>query len=105
MKLTLTLVVILALVSVSQAAIVKTIGEYSIDVTADTASPASPGLTAYIVTVKTVQGLYGADARVDALNGAYLNQEWGYDGTAPTPSADIGPGQPFRSLTPAAEGR
>lgn len=95
MKLALSLVVILGLAVISQAAIVQTVGTVSVDVTADTITPASAGLTAFIVTISSPVGIYAVDGRIDATTG-YLNQSTAYGML--TPVAD--PAGLWNLLTP-----
>jgi hypothetical protein len=82
MKYALTLALVLALSLVAQAAItlgdggfVK-VGSVTCTVTKDTTTPASAGLTAFIVTISSPVGVYAVDGRIDAVAGSYLNQSW-----------------------------
>ena len=102
MKLALSLAVILGLALVSQAALISstTTSGITVTVSTDELTPASTGLTAYIVTLESPVGIYSADGRIDAVTGS-LNQVWAFGGALPTPLQDTAPGAGWGFLSAA----
>ena len=100
MKYALTLALVLALSVAAQAAPVATVNGITVDVTADTATPATGGLTAYIVSLQSPVGIYSADGRIDAVTG-HMNQVWAFGGALPTPLQDTAAGSGWGFLSAA----
>jgi hypothetical protein len=91
MKYALTLALVLALSLVANAAtFTQTAGSVTVTAVPDLTTPASTGLTAFIVTISSPVGIYSVDGRIDATTG-YLNQCWNLGGTTwrSTPIEDV----------------